>query len=307
MKILHIISDENDRNRVERVVRYMPETFEHQYVTPNELSAYQGDVDVIHAHRWFECGQSALNYATAKRVPYTVDVMQSDVEAYRKLFVFNRKSVENVLLEAVRVIFTSPSQQDFLAQHLPSKTADNVFFHSALIYEALDPFWISNIHIHPPTALVHIKLLSVGTSDSNSHLDVVHHAMKKLQRRNYDISLTTVEDLTDEELLGVYRNHDIMLLLDEKTHSTRRFAEALSQGLPVLYAPNSICDGIFKEGWAGYTVNPKSSDDLARTILDVSDLFGTIEQHISRLHPLGMFDGREQARQWEHLYENALR
>ena len=116
----------------------MPETFEHQYVTPNELSAYQGDVDVIHAHRWFECGQSALNYATAKRVPYTVDVMQSDVEAYRKLFVFNRKSVENVLMEAVRVIFTSPSQQDFLEQHLPSKTADSVFFHSTLIYEALD-------------------------------------------------------------------------------------------------------------------------------------------------------------------------
>ena len=306
MKILHIISNENDRNRVERVTRYMSETFEHLYVTPNELSEYQGDADVIHAHRWFEYGQVASNYASEKRVPYVVDVMQSDIEAYRKLFVFNRKSVENVLLEAVRVIFTSPSQQDFLAQHLPSKTADSVFFHSTLIYEALDPFWITNIHIHPPTALVHIKLLHVGTSDSNSHLDVVHNAMKKLQRRNYDISLTTVEDLSDEELLDIYRNHDIMLLLDEKTHSTRRFAEALSQGLPVLYAPNSICDGIFKEGLAGYTVNPKSSDDLARTILDVSDLFGTIEQHISRLHPLGMFDGREQASHYEHLYRNVV-
>jgi glycosyltransferase involved in cell wall biosynthesis len=307
MLILHIISNEDDRARAERVTRYLPETFEHQYVTPNELATFQGGADVIHAHRWFECGQAACAYAAAKRLPYTVDVMQGDIEAYRKLFVFNRKSAENILLEAARVIFTSPSQQDFLAQHLPSKTADSVFFHSTLIYEALNPFWISNIHIHPPTALVHIKLLSVGTSESNSHLDVVHHAMKKLQRRNYDISLTTVDDLTDEELLGVYRNHDIMLLLDEKTHSTQRFAEALSQGLPVLYAPNSICDGIFKEGLAGYTVNPKSSDDLARTILDVSDLFGTIEQHISRLHPLALFDAKEQARQWEHLYENALR
>ena len=306
MIIVHIISNENDRNRAERVTRYMPETFEHQYVTPNEMAEYQGHVDVIHAHRWFECGYAAWKYAVAKGVPYVVDVMQSDLEAYHKLFVFNKKGAENVLSEAARVVFTSQSQQDFLAQHLPSKTADTVFFHSMMLFEALDPFWISNIRIHPPTALVHIKLLHVGTSDSNGHLDVVHHAMKKLQRRNYDITLTTVGDLTDEELLEVYRKHDILLQLDEKTPSTKRFAEALSQGLPVIYAPGSVCDGIFKEGLAGYAVNPRSSDDVARTILNVSDLFGTIEQHISRLHPLCEFDGREQARHYEHLYENVL-
>ena len=307
MLILHIISNEDDRARAERVTRYMPETFEHQYVTPNEMSAFQGNADVIHAHRWFECGHAAWNCGVEKRVPYVVDVMQSDLEAYHKLFVFNKKGAENVLSEAARVVFTSQSQQDFLAQHLPSKTADTVFFHSMMLFEALDPFWISNIRIHPPTALVHIKLLYVGTSDSNGHLDVVHHAMKKLQRRNYDIALTTVGDLSDEELLGIYRNHDILLQLDEKTPSTQRFAEALSQGLPVIYAHGGVCDGIFKEGLAGYAVNPKSSDDIARTILNVSDLFGTIEQYISRLHPLGQFDGREQASHFVHLYENVAR
>ena len=306
MKILHIISNENDRSRVERVTRYMPETFEHQYVTPNELAAYQGDADVIHAHRWFECGHAAWNYASAKNVPYVVDVMQDDIEAYHKLFVFSKKGAENVLAEAARVVFTSQSQQDFLAQHLPSKTADTVFFHSMMLFEALDPFWISNIRIHPPTALVHIKLLYVGPSDSHLHLDVVHHAMKKLQRRNYDVSLTTVEDLPVEELLEVYRNHDILLHLDEKTPSTQRFAEALSQGLPVLYAPNNVCDGIFKEGLAGYAVNPKSSDEIASAILNISNFFGTIEQQIMRLHPLDLFNGKELARHYEHLYANIV-
>ena len=307
MIILHIISNEEDRARAERVTRYMSETFEHQYVTPKETAAYQGHADVIHAHRWFECGQAAWNYASANHLPYVVDVVQSDLDAYHKLFVFNKKSAENVLLEATRVVFTSQSQQDFLAQHLPSKTADVVFFHSTMLFEPLNPYWINNLHIHPPTALVHIKLLNVGTADSNSHLDAVHHAMKKLQRRNYDISLTAAGDLTDEELLDVYRNHDIFLQLDEKTPSTQRFAQALSQGLPVLYAQKGVCDGIFKEGLAGYAVNPKSADDLAKTILNVSDLFGTIEQQIMRLHPLGLFDAKEQTRQWEHLYENALR
>jgi len=304
MKIVHVIANDNDKIRVERVTRFMPEEFEHQFVTSKEMAQYQGHVDVIHAHRWFGCGQAAAKYASANHLPYVVDVVQSDLDAYHKFFVFNKKGAENVLSEAARVVFTSQSQQEFLAQHLPSKTADTVFFHSMMLLEALDPFWISNIRIHPPTALVHIKLLYVGPSDSHHHLDAVNHAMKKLQRRNYDVSLTTVGDLSEEELLEVYRSHDILLQLDEKTPSTQRFAEALSQGLPILYAPNGVCDGIFKEGLAGYAVNPKSSDDIAHTILNVSDLFGTIEQHISRLHPLSQFDGKEQASHYEHLYEN---
>ena len=306
MKVVHVIINENDKIRVERVTRYMPEEFEHQFVTPKEMAQYQGHVDVIHAHRWFECGQAAHQYASTKNVPYVVDVVQSDLDAYHKLFVFNKKSAENVLAEAARVVFTSQSQQEFLARHLPSKTADTVFFHSMMLLEALDSFWLNNLHIHPPTALVHIKLLYVGPSDSHHHLDAVHHAMKKLQRKNYDVTLTVVDDITKEELLEVYRNHDILLQLDERTSSTQRFAEALSQGLPVLYATDSACDGIFKEGLAGYAVNPKSSDDIARTILNVSDLFGTIEQHISRLHPLSQFDGREQVRHWVHLYGNVV-
>ena len=304
MKILHVISNENDRTRAERVARYMPETFVHQYETPKEMVAFQGNVDVIHAHRWFGCGQAAWTFASARQIPYVVDVMQNDLESYRKLFVFSRKGADNVLLEAARVVFTSQSQQDTLAQHLPSKVADPVFAKSTMLYEPLDPFWLDHLHIHSPTALVHIKLLYVGPSDSHHHLDAVHHAMKKLQRRNYDVTLTAVHDMTKEELLEVYRNHDILLQLDEKTPSTQRFAQALSQGLPVLYAPEGICDGIFKEGLAGYAVNPKSSDDLAKTILNVSDLFGTIEQQIMRLHPLGLFDAKEQASHFGHLYEN---
>ncbi len=305
MKILHVISNEIDRTRVERVTRYIPGEFEHQFVMSEELGSVKCPVDVIHTHRWFGCGQAAANYAAAKGVPYVVEVMQSDLDAYHKLFVFSKKGVENVLAEAARVVFTSQSQQEFLARHLPSKTADTVFFHSMMFLEALDSFWLDNLHIHPPTALVHIKLLYVGPSDSHHHLDAVHHAMKKLQRRNYDITLTSVGDLANEELLEVYRKHDIFLQLDEKTPSTQRFAEALSQGLPVLYATDSACDGIFKEGLAGYAVNPKSADDLAKTILNVSDLFGTIEQQIMRLHPLSQFDAREQASLYEHLYENA--
>ena len=66
-----------------------------------------------------------------------------------------------------------------------------------------------------------------------------------------------------------------------------------------------IC-GIFKEGLAGYAVNPKSSDEIASAILNISNFFGTIEQQIMRLHPLDLFNGKELARHYEHLYANIV-
>ena len=326
MKILHVISNEIDKARVERVMRYMPGTFEHQYVTSTE--AFPADADLIHAHGWFGCGQTANVQATAKRIPFVVEVLQSDIQQYHKHLIFSRKSYEQQLMEAARVVFTTPSQENFFAKHLPSKVADSVFAKSTLLYEPLEMFWFDNLHIHPPTALVHIKLLYVGALTSDSRIEELLHAMRKLHRRNYEVALTVVEDSVveggyrqkvlreagkddhlrvipigrNEELLEVYRHYDI--LWQPEAESLQRYAEALTQGLPVLYAHDSIADGIFKEGQAGYAVNASSSDEIARTILNVSDFFGTIEQQIMRLHPLGQFDAREQARHWEHLYRN---
>lgn len=326
MKILHVISNENDKERVERVTRYMPDTFERQYVTHTE--AFSASADIIHAHGWFGCGQAVYAQANAKQVPYVVEIVQSDIQQYHKHLIFNRKSHEQQLVEAARVVFTTPSQENFFAKHLPSKVADTVFAKSTLLYNPLDTFWFDNLHIHPPTALVHIKLLYVGTLTSESRIEELLHAMRKLHRHNYEVSLTVVEDKvveggyrqkvlresgkddhlrvipigSDEELLDVYRHHDI--LWQPEAESLQRYAEALTQGLPVLYAHDSIADDIFKEGQAGYAVNASSSDEIARTILNVSNFFGTIEQQIMRLHPLGQFDAREQVRHWEHLYKN---
>ncbi|MBP5497655.1 MAG: glycosyltransferase family 4 protein [Bacteroidales bacterium] len=321
MLIVHIISDNNDRDRVERVTRYMPDGYEHQFITPAETLPV--GADLVQAHGWFGCGKTAH----ASHIPYVVEIVQSDLQQYHKHLIFNRKGYEQQLVEAARVVFTAPAQENFLAKHLPSKVADEVFAKSVLLYEPMDTFWFDNLHIHPPTALVHIKLLYVGALASDSRIEELLHAMRKLHRHNYEVSLTVVEDAvtegsyrqkvlreaekndflrvvsvgSEEELREVYRHHDILWL--PEADSLQRYAEALSQGLPVLYAPDSIADGIFKEGLAGYAVNVSSSDEIARAILNVSNFFGTIEQQIMRLHPLGQFDAREQVRHWEHLYE----
>lgn len=328
MKIAHIILNEDDRMRVERVMRFLPDEFEHQFVTPAEIGSVAADL--VHAHCWFGCGAAARQVAAETHKPYLVEIVQDDLQKYHKLLFFSRKTPENLLSDAARVVFTAPVQQNELAKRLPSKIADDVFAKSMLLYEPLPDFWLEQLHIHPPTALIDIKLLYVGPLTDDSRLGDLMHAMHKLHRRNYSVSLTVAEDVivegsyrkkmlrevnendflravsveSDEELREIYRHHDILWLPDADT--TKRYAEALSQGLPVIYGHDSVADGIFKDGLAGYSVKVGSSDEIARSILSISDFFGTIEQQIMRLHPLNLFDAREQAQHWVHLYENAV-
>lgn len=335
MKIVHVISDGTDRERVERLICFLPQNFEHQLITANELAEATKDADVVHAHRWFGCGEAAWQRVAEQgtHVPYVMDIVQSDLAAYRKQPFFLHKRAHQVLESAERVIFTTPMQQDFLSEHLPAAIADHAFAQSSLLYETLPPFWLDNLRIHPPTALVHIKLLYVGAITADCRLDVLLQAVERIRRRNYEVSLTMAEDKVEEggfrakmlrevqknsylrfeeadtegKRLELYRNHDMLVQTDAGVTSILRYAEALSQGLPLVYARGGIFDGVFKEGTAGYAVNPKSASELVEKILAISELFGTIEQHISRLHPLGLFDGREVAAHWGHLYENVAK
>ena len=87
---------------MERVTRYMPDGYDHQFVTP--LETLLADADLIHAHGWFGCGKTAH----ASHIPYVVEIVQSDLQQYHKHLIFNRKSYEQQLVEAAREFVQPP-------------------------------------------------------------------------------------------------------------------------------------------------------------------------------------------------------
>ena len=77
----------------------------------------------------------------------------------------------------------------------------------------------------------------------------------------------TVKPFMEQEALKQeYRDHDLFALASKTETFGLVYAEALSQGLPILYSKGEGFDGQFAEGYVGFAVDPWDVDDIARGI-----------------------------------------
>ena len=60
------------------------------------------------------------------------------------------------------------------------------------------------------------------------------------------------------------------------------YAEAMSQGLPVVYSAGQGFDGQFAEGEVGYRVDSHSPESVANGILKVIENYGNISPYVSQ-------------------------
>ena len=75
-----------------------------------------------------------------------------------------------------------------------------------------------------------------------------------------------------EELINYYRDADVFVLPSHKETFGLVYAEAMSQGLPVIYTRGQGFDGQFDDGEVGYAVSDTDPAEIAEKIkLIVSD------------------------------------
>lgn len=75
--------------------------------------------------------------------------------------------------------------------------------------------------------------------------------------------------LDRNELLNVYRSSDIFIMISHKETFGLVYAEALSQGLPIIYSKNQGFDNQFNDGFVGFNVSSTSVIELRDSILNV--------------------------------------
>ncbi len=275
------------------------------------------EVSLIHAHSLLAGGTLAHALHLQHGIPYIAAVTMEDIRFWHDSPLRSRKLLVPVLEKATRVIFLNNNFQDFVASRLSDSDADRIFSRALTLHNGLDPFWLQNIHIHKPVSMIHIRLLIAGDQLSPKSLPPVLKAVQLLRKRNYDVSLTVVgctqqsavdkdpsvrflPSPTREGLFQILRESDIYIT-PAPQHATRQYyAEALSQGLPLLYDPHNGPDGLSPDGKIGYATHTHSADDLAEKILLVGERYATIEQHITDLHPLHLFN-------WDEIYRGYLR
>ncbi len=261
------------------------------------------DVSLVHAHSWYQDGPDALRLKHEHGIPYVLALTSADLD---RLSAFSLKSKRyDVLENAEKVVFPNQHFQYVLADKLSDKLADAVFSRSSVIYDGISPFWFQNLRRSKPVSLIHIRLLTALEKDGGSASEIVEKAAKLLCKQNLSVDVATFEPnvLGEAERMEMYRSHDMLVQPTPVNGATTLYAEALSQGLPVVYARQGCFDGIFPDGTAGFSVAPHNAHDLAEKILLISERYATVEQHIADLHPLHPFNWDEIYRQYLRVYD----
>ena len=259
------------------------------------------DYNVIHAHSLFSNGYVAMKLNEQYKIPYIVAVRNTDVNTFFRKMVHLRKMGINILRKAKQIVFLSESYRDQVLQnYVPNILRKDIYSKSSIIPNGIDDFWLRNIG-SPKKKLMGstLILLQVGDINKNKNIITTVKATNILIKKGYQIKLdvagkvrdqevfNSIKDLqfvnylgykSKEELLDIYRANDVFVLPSKNETFGLVYAEAMSQGLPVLYTRGQGFDRQFDDGLVGYSVDSNNENEIADRVIDII----TNYEHISK-------------------------
>lgn len=265
-----------------------------------EDSCNLSDVNLVHAYTLFTDGNVALNLKKKYNVPYVVAIRNTDVNYFFKYRINLRKRGVEILQHASAVFFLSPVYREKVySAYIPASLREEFEAKTFIIPNGIDDFWLKNISSQKRccNSEKDIKLVYAGRIDQNKNIPAIQKAMDRLEAKGYDVSLTVVGQVDDsrvyneiikhsktqyigkqakEKLLDIYRSGDIFVMPSHKETFGLVYAEAMSQGLPVIYTRGQGFDGQFADGAVGYAVDSKTVQSVADGIIKVVDNYDEI-------------------------------
>ncbi len=280
------------------------------------------DYDIIHAHSLFTNGYVALKAKRSFNVPYIVAVRNTDLNLFFKIPFIKKLGLE-ILKEANRVVFLSkPYQQKVIERLVPNCLRDEISNKSSVLPNGIEVFWLGNKGI--PKTLIDrkkLKLIYAGVINKNKNIIATLRAIEILSKKGYNIEFSAVGRVDDsnifkelskssffkfysqkakEELINIYRNNDIFIMPSRTETFGLVYAEALSQGLPIVYTRGQGFDGQFDDGVVGYSVNPDNYNEIADAILRIADNYSELSKRAVDLS--NRFEWSGIAKQYIQLY-----
>ena len=245
--------------------------------------------DCIHAYTLFTDGNSAMELAKKYKKPFVVAVRNTDVNVFfSKMFYLRNRGVK-IMRAAKKIFFLSEAyRKQVFEKYVPQKYHDELYAKTMVIPNGIDDFWFNNPpakakrEIHNP-----VRLIYAGKIDKNKNIPTIQKAMKILEDKGMEASLTVIGKIVDqcefekikndsrvtylqalpkEKLIEQYRNHDIFVMPSFTESFGLVYAEAISQGLPVVYSKGQGFDGQFEEGVVGYHCDANQVEDVEECI-----------------------------------------
>ena len=255
--------------------------------------------DLIHAYTLFTDGNCARSISRKYGIPYVVAVRNTDVNAFFRLQPHLHGRGVQIMRDAAAVFFLSEAyRRQVFEKYVPEKYREEIRKKTYIIPTGIDEFWFSHAPEGPKTlGQGPVKLIYAGRIDSNKNIPTTQKAMALLRAQGYETTLTVVGKVKEpkvletiqqdawttclpampkEKLVAAYRSTDIFVMPSLYESFGLVYAEAMSQGLPVIYSRGQGFDKQFPEGQVGFAVDSRSPESVAEGIKKVIDNYAEI-------------------------------
>jgi len=282
---------------------------------------------IIHAHSLFSNGYIAMKLKQDYGVPYIVAVRDTDVNVFFKNMLHLRNVGISILKEASTVVFLSKTYRDLVIEkYVPINLKKEIYTKTEIIPNGIDEFWLQNIgNVKDIQKNGRIKLLQVGVVSKRKNPETSIKAAEILQKRGYDIIFTIVGRIDNnrmykqikdkrftkyippvprEELINIYRENYIFVMPSITETFGLVYAEAMSQGLPVIYTRGQGFDGQFEDGEVGYSVNCFDAEEIADRIEDVINNYDRISNNA--INRVEKFDWNVLSKEYIKIYNSYI-
>lgn len=279
--------------------------------------------NIIHAHTLFSSGYVAYLLNKKYDIPYIVSIQNTDVNFFLKNFRFLKKLANIIMENASRIVYISkPYMDKVMDKYVYSYNFKNFKHKSCVCPYGIDKFWIENKStgrkMENDGAL---KILSVGEVNKNKNQIGVCYLCDSLIEKGYKVEYNIVGNIKDKkiykmlkgkeyvnylgymgkaELRKVYNNNDIFILLSKTETFGLVYAEAISQGLPVIYTRGEGFDEQFPDGYIGYSVNLNNGKELLEKVNAIIENYSYLSENCGKA--VARFDWETIAQVYNRMY-----
>lgn len=246
--------------------------------------------DVIHGNMAFCDGYVARKISSKLNIPYVISVRSTDVyNPFLWKIPYLKRMVLKNLEYAKNIVFLSESTKRAFLKKL-QVVNNNIEKKSVVIPNGIDDYYLERSFMRDKRnndSRFDVTLISVGKIKKVKNFETTIDACRCLIEEGYSVKLTIVGKMIDasyidlfnkypfidyvgekskELLIDYYKNSDVFVLPSHKETFGLVYAEAMSQGLPVIYTRGQGFDGQFEDGKVGFSVDDNNSEEIARKI-----------------------------------------
>lgn len=288
--------------------------------------------NMIHAHTLFSEGYLAYKLHKESGIPYIVAVRNTDINVFFKYRKYLHGLGCEILKNADRIIFlTSVYEQKIFDKYIPKKFRDELKSKIVIIPNGIDSLFLNNM-AQPRSRVSENKLnvITVGMVNKNKNQTYICDQLEKYQNDNPDIIVSyknfgiirferdkkyaallnkypfaeRCEPKSHMELIEEYRKADIFALLSKTESFGIVYAEAISQGLPILYTKGEGFDTQFDDGVVGHAVDLSKNGDFVQKLESILKDYEGFSKRA--LEGASKFDWKKIGRRYSELYAEVI-